>query len=195
MAKIANLQRLGQYMALTWTDKKKTLFVQTPAGLWLPQSQPGGGDGPGPEPGEGGWTHPLGPDYPRGAYTTYSGEPSHDAGALDFPTGYGGELPLYAPCDGEVVDASPDIFGGKTIVIAPDDETATGVTMVHMNRVDVTVGQHVTGGTQIGITGWSGNVRPPGPGGAHLHLEVRKTYSWGSWYPALSYFADRGVTL
>lgn len=49
-----------------------------------------------------------------------------------------------------------------------------GVQMVygHSSAYHVKDGQKVTAGQNIGSVGYSGNVRPPGPGGAHLHFEV-----------------------
>ena len=49
-----------------------------------------------------------------------------------------------------------------------------GVQMVygHTSAYSVGDGQQVRAGQTIGKVGYSGNVRPPGPGGAHLHFEV-----------------------
>jgi murein DD-endopeptidase MepM/ murein hydrolase activator NlpD len=44
----------------------------------------------------------------------------------------------------------------------------------HLSRIDVTLGQEVKPGTQIGLAGWSGHVVPASPDGAHLHHEQRK---------------------
>lgn len=42
----------------------------------------------------------------------------------------------------------------------------------HTSSILVRVGQMVKAGMQIAKVGYSGNVRPAGPGGAHLHFEV-----------------------
>jgi murein DD-endopeptidase MepM/ murein hydrolase activator NlpD len=42
----------------------------------------------------------------------------------------------------------------------------------HLDRVDVANGERVTRGTRIGAVGYSGDVRPAGPSGAHLHFEI-----------------------
>lgn len=39
----------------------------------------------------------------------------------------------------------------------------------HLSQIEVTAGQKVVAGQEIGKSGYSGNVRPPGPAGAHLH--------------------------
>lgn len=43
----------------------------------------------------------------------------------------------------------------------------------HQKKVLVAAGEQVRAGQVIGQVGWTGNVRPRGPGGSHLHLEVR----------------------
>ena len=45
----------------------------------------------------------------------------------------------------------------------------------HMDRVDVTIGQHVEAGTQLGIVGMTGNTTGP-----HVHFEVR--FQHGDYY-------------
>jgi len=48
----------------------------------------------------------------------------------------------------------------------------TQVRYCHLSRIDVTEGQQVTAGQQIGTCGWTGYVLPKSPKGAHLHFEV-----------------------
>lgn len=48
----------------------------------------------------------------------------------------------------------------------------TQVRYCHLSRIDVTEGQYVTAGQQIGTCGWTGYVIPKSPKGAHLHFEV-----------------------
>lgn len=156
----------------------------------------GKGDDPNPpDPGSGGWQHPLGKQTPWTTYDTDCPGGSHCNGAVDFPLGAGTEAQLYSPCDGTVIFAGPEIRSGNVLIIQPDGE-GTGIAMAHLNRIDVAVGAKVSGGQKVGLTGWTGEVVPPGPGGAHLHLEVRRNgATWGSWYRTAPYFAERGVTL
>lgn len=194
MSKLVKVLRRGSQLEAIFDDgSRATAYPTTTSSLWLIR---GGGDDPDPpDPGGGGWQHPLGPDWPRGQWTTYPGSPDHEAGAVDFGTGYGGTPPLYAPCDGKVVYVGDDGVGNPVLTIQPHG-LPEGVSYLHMNRIDVSVGQTVTGGQQVGIVGWQGKVEPPGPGGAHLHLEVKKqALTWGSWYAAVPYFASKGVTL
>lgn len=58
----------------------------------------------------------------------------------------------------------------------------------HTSRTDVKAGQSVKAGDKIGNVGWSGNVRPAGPAGAHLHFEVNGAGPFGS-------AANRNATL
>lgn len=74
---------------------------------------------------------------------------------------------------------------GGTVKLVPNSSTAGnmvvidhggGYTSRYMHLQDFTVqdGQTVAPGQQIGRIGYSGQVRPPGPGGAHLHYEILK---------------------
>ncbi len=55
---------------------------------------------------------------------------------------------------------------GNRIVVALED--GTEVWYCHLSAFNVSVGESVTGGQQIGLVGSTGNVTGP-----HLHLEVR----------------------
>lgn len=93
-------------------------------------------------------------------------KPHHDQPAADIPVPAG--TPIYAPASGTVA-----LYGGDCglgLGIIADDGTT--FTICHTNRRDVTEGQHVTAGQTIGIVGWTGNVQPPGPAGAHLHFGI-----------------------
>lgn len=190
MSKPTRVTRQGNGYLIQMDDGSRYRALKDGPGEYLV----GAGGGDTPQPG-GGWGHPLGPTWPRGTYTSYTGEPSHDAGALDFGAGNGGEPTLYAPCTGTVISSGFDITGALVIVIQPDGESV-GIAYAHCNRSDVAVGQRVANGTPVGIVGWTGNVRPPGPAGSHLHLEVRTNGAqWGQWVRSLDYFASKGVTL
>lgn len=43
----------------------------------------------------------------------------------------------------------------------------------HMHTINVSVGQNVNAGKQVGTMGYSGHVLPVGIGGTHLHFEIR----------------------
>lgn len=175
-----------------------SVYTATPTGgtMWLVSGGKDDPEPPDPEPGEGGWQHPLGKQTPWTTYDSDCPGGSHCNGAVDFPLGSGTEAQLYAPCDGKVIYAGWEEGGGGNVIVIQPTGEATGVTMAHLNRIDVAVGQVVKGGAKIGLTGWTGSVVPSGPAGAHLHLEVRRNGTvWGSWFRTVPYFAEKGVTL
>jgi hypothetical protein len=60
---------------------------------------------------------------------------------------------------------------GNLVEIVHPDGRRSRYLHLAFDGATVTPGEHVCRGCQIGRTGWSGNVSPPGPGGAHLHYE------------------------
>ena len=69
-----------------------------------------------------------------------------------------------------VVVVSNDAYGayGRCIIIKHTN--GDGTIYAHLNQRLVGVGAAVAEGQLIGYSGWSGNVRPAGPAGAHLHF-------------------------
>ncbi len=141
----------------------------------------------------GAWTMPL----PTGSYRVGCGFGCY-AGhtGQDFPAPAG--TPLRSSDDGIVIrsEALRDGAGnyrsyGNLIVVAVAGSPGTTVWYGHLSRRDVTVGQHVRAGQRIGATGFTGHVIPAGPGGAHLHYEIRVG---GSPINPLPYLRQRGVT-
>ena len=59
---------------------------------------------------------------------------------------------------------------GHGVIVAGDDGAT--YTYCHGSSDLVTAGQRVTTGQLIMLSGWSGNVEPAGPGGAHLHFQI-----------------------
>jgi murein DD-endopeptidase MepM/ murein hydrolase activator NlpD len=98
------------------------------------------------------------------------GYPGHTGVDFNGPQNATG-APISAAAAG-VVDYTGTGRGyGSAIFIKTD----TGYTTIygHTSRIDVKPGQRVSPGQRIGAIGYSGNVRPAGPEGAHLHFEVR----------------------
>lgn len=135
------------------------------------QARGGGGGGsayveagPSVVSGNGQFTHPC----PSGYITSYFGEyrspsdPAHKG--MDFGTG-GQAAPTYAAADGTVVIAGWSNSAGNWVVINHGNGITTKY--MHHSALSVSVGQRVTKGQQLGLTGNTGN-----SAGVHLHFQV-----------------------
>lgn len=92
--------------------------------------------------------------------------------AIDLANG--GGSPILASNEGKVVQAGAnhwDWYGNYVVILHPDG-LYTGY--AHLSRIDVTVGQQVNQGQQIGLEGDTGPVTGP-----HLHFQFMKTYQNG----------------
>ncbi|MFW3577793.1 phage tail tip lysozyme [Vagococcus fluvialis] len=92
--------------------------------------------------------------------------------AIDLANG--GGSPILASNEGKVVQAGAnhwDWYGNYVVILHPDG-LYTGY--AHLSRVDVTVGQQVNQGQQIGLEGATGPVTGP-----HLHFQFMKSYQNG----------------
>ena len=83
---------------------------------------------------------------------------------LDFAAATG--TPLVAVAHGEITSVEADAAYGNKTVLTLDD--GTEIWYCHQTTIDVSTGQEVAPGDQIGTVGATGNVTGP-----HLHLEVR----------------------
>ena len=77
---------------------------------------------------------------------------------------------LYSVCEGTVIRSNNNDDYGNCVVIARDD--GYWVLYAHLKVRDVKLNQRVMAGQKIGVAGWSGNVKPSGAAGRHLHIEV-----------------------
>ncbi len=75
------------------------------------------------------------------------------------------QTPIYAAADGVVVFAGPLTVRGNATIISHGWGVYTGYW--HQSQINVTVGQTVKAGDQIGVAGATGRVTGP-----HLHFEV-----------------------
>jgi murein DD-endopeptidase MepM/ murein hydrolase activator NlpD len=89
--------------------------------------------------------------------------------------------PVLSPFDGTIIDPEtkwtpwePDRYG-LTVVVESDEPTSAGYTavLVHLDKVWVAVGQHVTRGQVIGVLGRTGNAEDVRP---QLHFELRAPF-------------------
>lgn len=100
-------------------------------------------------------------------------KPHHTYPASDLPVPEG--TPIYAMHAGTVVDG-PDEACGKGVIVQGDD----GATYIYCHGSDggdvegARIGDKVKAGQLIMHSSYTGNVRPPGPDGTHLHLGIEK---------------------
>lgn len=137
------------------------------------------------------WTHGVGHPgagwYKAGAWTWAGG---HHNG-VDVG-GVGTGTRVYSTRSGVITHSGPGGpeggWAGNNVI----EDIGGGVQLVfaHLSRAIANVGAHVSGGDLMGLTGWSGRVRPKGPGGAHLHVSARKG---GTYVNPIPYLAEGGV--
>ncbi|MGW4882111.1 M23 family metallopeptidase [Streptomyces sp. NPDC004262] len=105
---------------------------------------------------------------------------------VDFvvPTG----TPVKAVGEGTVVTAGwGGAYGNQVVIRLADGHYAQ---YGHLSALSVSVGQTVTEGQQIGLSGATGNVTGP-----HLHFEIRTTPDYGSDLDPVAYLRSKGVTV
>ncbi|MFF6983152.1 M23 family metallopeptidase [Streptomyces sp. NPDC008343] len=95
---------------------------------------------------------------------------------------------VHSVASGTVVEAGWDGSYGNQVVIKMNDGTYTQYG--HMSSIAVSVGQTVTPGQQIGLSGATGNVTGP-----HLHFEARTSQEYGSDIDPVAYLRSHGVNL
>ncbi|MFP3987457.1 M23 family metallopeptidase [Streptomyces sp. E11-3] len=103
---------------------------------------------------------------------------------VDFHAASG--TPVQAVGPGTVVEAGWGGAYGNNVVIRMNDGTYTQYG--HLSSLSVSVGQSVTPGQRIGLSGATGNVTGP-----HLHFEVRTSAEYGSDIDPVSYLRAHGV--
>ncbi|MFE4600220.1 peptidoglycan DD-metalloendopeptidase family protein [Kitasatospora indigofera] len=109
----------------------------------------------------------------------------HHTGA-DFVAATG--TPLKAVAAGTVVKAGPGgAYGNEVEIKLADGKYAQ---YAHLSSIGVKVGQTVTVGQQIGLSGATGNVTGP-----HLHFEIRTGSEYGSDIDPIAYLRAHGVSI
>ncbi|WP_148588738.1 M23 family metallopeptidase [Streptomyces sp. WAC01526] len=130
---------------------------------------------------------PIGDSYVSTAYKASSGlwsSGSHTG--IDFHAASG--TSVHAVGSGTVVEAGWGGSYGNNIVIKMNDGTYTQYG--HLSSLGVSVGQQVTPGQQIGLSGATGNVTGP-----HLHFEARTGADYGSDIDPVAYLRGHGVNV
>ncbi|MBO1335757.1 M23 family metallopeptidase [Streptomyces sp. VRA16 Mangrove soil] len=105
---------------------------------------------------------------------------------IDFHAATG--TSVHAVGSGTVVEAGWGGAYGNNIVIKMNDGTYTQYG--HLSSIGVSVGQSVTPGQQIGLSGATGNVTGP-----HLHFEARTSPDYGSDIDPVAYLRSHGVNV
>ncbi|MBK3629212.1 M23 family metallopeptidase [Streptomyces sp. MBT49] len=105
---------------------------------------------------------------------------------IDFHAASG--TSVHAVGSGTVVEAGWGGSYGNQIVIKMNDGTYTQYG--HLSSIEVSVGQQVTPGRRIGLSGATGNVTGP-----HLHFEARTTAEYGSDIDPVAYLRNHGVNV
>jgi murein DD-endopeptidase MepM/ murein hydrolase activator NlpD len=105
---------------------------------------------------------------------------------VDFHAASG--TPVHAVGSGTVVEAGWGGAYGNQVVIKMNDGTYTQYG--HLSSISVSVGQSVTPGQQIGLSGATGNVTGP-----HLHFEARTSAEYGSDIDPVAYLRSHGVNI
>ncbi|MER7669654.1 LysM peptidoglycan-binding domain-containing M23 family metallopeptidase [Kitasatospora sp. NPDC096128] len=96
--------------------------------------------------------------------------------------------PLRAVANGVVVKAGYDgAYGNEVEIRLADGKYAQ---YAHLSSIGVSVGQSVTVGQQLGLSGATGNVTGP-----HLHFEIRTGPEYGSDIDPVAYLRAHGVAL
>jgi murein DD-endopeptidase MepM/ murein hydrolase activator NlpD len=162
----------GSYVLLPGAALKPPPPPPQPPPSAAPPQQPGGGSPPvrdvaPPPPSGGRFSNPLaayrGVSDPFG---TYRGDGRIHTGIdLDL-YGYWNS-PIFSACDGTVVRTEWWTYSyGYHVVIDCGDGFTT--LYAHLSQIDVTIGQPVSAGTHIGVSGLTGFTT-----GEHLHFEIR----------------------
>ncbi|MDQ0993508.1 M23 family metallopeptidase [Streptomyces sp. V3I7] len=105
---------------------------------------------------------------------------------IDFHAASG--TPVHAVGSGTVVSAGWGGAYGNQVVIRMADGMYT--MYGHLSSIGVSVGEHVTRGHQIGLSGATGNVTGP-----HLHFEARTSPDYGSDVDPVGYLREHGLNV
>ncbi|MEU2916000.1 M23 family metallopeptidase [Streptomyces massasporeus] len=130
---------------------------------------------------------PISGSYVSTSYQASSGlwsSGSHTG--VDFHAASG--TSVHAVGAGTVVEAGWGGSYGNQVVIKMNDGTYTQYG--HLSSIGVSVGQQVTPGQQIALSGATGNVTGP-----HLHFEARTSPEYGSDIDPVAYLRSHGVSV
>ena len=101
-----------------------------------------------------------------GSQRIYAGEPGAPHGGVDIARPAG--TPIVAPADGVVILAAEAPFTLEGNLLMIDHGMGLNSAMLHLSRIEVREGEHVTRGQRIGTIGATGRAT-----GAHLHWGMK----------------------
>jgi TP901 family phage tail tape measure protein len=107
--------------------------------------------------------------------------PNHNGPHTGVDIGVSSGTPVYLKEPGKVTNIINSGSSGYGLhVIVQDNDEKIRLLYAHLSSVGVHVGQDLKAGAFVGTSGYSGNVRPAGIRGAHLHFEARHPpYDYG----------------
>ncbi|MFD7713939.1 M23 family metallopeptidase [Streptomyces sp. NPDC059785] len=137
------------------------------------------------------WVDPVKKYTLSATFNQAGGMWAHKHSGQDFAVPTGTEV--VAAHGGTVVKAGGNGAGdgpayGNAIVIKHANGTYSQY--AHLSRIDVKVGQVVTTGQHIALSGSTGNSSGP-----HLHFEIRTTPNYGSAIDPVAFLKSKGVTV
>ncbi|MFD7545960.1 M23 family metallopeptidase [Streptomyces sp. NPDC059578] len=137
-----------------------------------------------------GWVKPLSSYALSASYAQAGGMWASKHSGQDFavPTG----TPVNSISGGTVVKAGPNGGGdgpayGNAVVIKHNNGKYSQY--AHLSKVNVQIGQKVSAGQQIALSGNTGNSSGP-----HLHFEIRNTANYGSAINPVTFLKGVGVS-
>ncbi|MGH3508076.1 MAG: M23 family metallopeptidase [Nocardioidaceae bacterium] len=108
---------------------------------------------------------------------------------VDLSAAYG--QPVVAPANGVITEAGWDDAYGNHVLLRV--ESGDEIMLAHMSSLDVTAGESVLKGQQVGRVGATGNVSSPTA--YHIHLEYRLVSDLDTGVDPSPYFVEHGIVL
>lgn len=125
----------------------------------------------------------------------YEGVPMLGHNGIDYGVPIG--TPIRAVDKGTVIETANDADGYGIYVKLKHDWGET--LYAHLSETRVNLGDMVEQGQVVGLSGWTGNVEPKGPDGAHLHFGLRvegynRADGYGGYSDPLAYLSPSPST-
>lgn len=179
MSKPVRIQKVGSQLFVINDDGYRRLAIPTSGDIWVVEQDPGDSPAPAtpPPPPTGGYAviFPCAVHNVSDSFADHVARGSVNPGT-DYTAAYGS--PVWAVSAGVVTDADSSTAGGGGRTIHIDNDDGNGADYLHLSSIGVSVGDHVTQGQQIGLSGASGFGQEHYYG-AHLHISYRPNHTHG----------------